>query len=120
MIPFLLALLWPPFAALSLRYRSERAAALAGGLAAAGCLATGIVWDYLPAIAVSAVWLTAAAAALLVARPAHPSRRERLERRRRAQAREAAWGIVLDEALDELDSTDLLVPVIKNTPRRVP
>jgi hypothetical protein len=116
MIPLLLSLTWPPFAAISFRHRSERAAALAGGVAAAGCLSAGIVWDSLPAIAASAVWLMIAAASLLVARPAYPSRREQ---RRHALQQETAWGQAFDEAREELDSADQLVPVLLRAPRRV-
>lgn len=121
MIPLLLALTWPPFAAMTFRYRreSERATALAGAVAAALCLAAGITWGSLPAIATSAVWLTIAAASLLAARPAYPSRREQ---RRQLLQQETAWAPVIGEAWEELDSApeDKLVPVILRAPRRVP
>lgn len=117
MIPLFLALLWPPFATASMRYRSERAAALTLAVTAAGCLAAGITWGCLAATAVAAVWLTIAAGALLVARPAYPSRREQ---RRQALEQETAWAPAFEQAHEELDSADKLVPVILRAPRRVP
>ena len=116
MIPLFLALVWPPFAAASLRYRGERAAGLAMAVTAAGCLVAGIVWSCLPAAAFAAAWLAAAFASLMVARPAYPSRREQ---RRHMLQQETAWAPVLGEAQDELDSADELVPVILQAPRRV-
>ena len=116
MIPLLLAIFWPPFAAASLRYRGPRAAILAGGLTAALCAAVLIVEGDLPAAAVAAVWLVAAAACGALSPPVGPSRRER---RRELLRREMAWAPILDDAWEELDSTDMLVPVIKTAPKRV-
>ena len=123
MIPLVLAATWPPFAAASLLYRSDRAAALAGWLVAALCMAMAMYFGWVPAAAVAAVWMMAAAAAWVLFCPPRPSRRERrrevLDRRYQALMRQADLEAILDEAQAELDRTDHLVPVIKNAPRRV-
>ena len=123
MIPLVLAAVWPPFAAVSLLYRSDRAAALAGWLVAALCMAMDMYFGWVPAEAVAAVWMVAAAVVWVLFCPPRPSRRERrrevLDRRYQALMRQADLEAILDEAQAELDRTDHLVPVIKNAPRRV-
>ena len=123
MIPLVLAAVWPPFAAASLLYRSDRAAALAGWLVAALCMAMDMYFGWVPAEAVAAVWMVAAAVVWVLFCPPRPSRRERrrevLDRRYQALMRQADLEAILDEAQAELDRTDHLVPVIKNAPRRV-
>jgi type IV secretory pathway TrbD component len=124
MIPLILAAVWPPFAAASLLYRSDRAAALlAGWLVAAVCMAMDMYFGWVPAEAVAAVWMVAAAVVWVLFCPPRPSRRERrrevLDRRYQALMRQAALEAIVDEAREELDGTNVLVPVIKNAPRRV-
>jgi len=115
-IPLILALAWPPFAAASLWYRGPRAGVLAMGLTAALSAVMFTLGGYVPAAAISAVWAASAVALWVLSRPVRPSRRER---RYVALLREAALEAALDEIRDELDSTDMLVPVIKSAPRRV-
>ena len=115
MIPLVLAATWPPFAAASLLYRSDRAAALAGWLVAALCMAMCLYFGWVPAAAVAAVWMVAAAGLLVTC----PPRSFRREQRRLLLQREMAVEWAIDRAREELDRTDHLVPVIKNAPRRV-
>jgi len=96
---------------------------LAGGLAAALGLAAFLYRGWLPAAAVSALWVMFAAA-MGLGRPVGLSRRARRrewrrEHQRRVLAREMAWAPVFDEAREELDSADKLVPVLLRAPRRV-
>jgi len=67
--------------------------------------------------------MMAAAAVWVLFCPPRPSRRERrrevLDRRYQALMRQADLEAIVDEAREELDSTNVLVPVIKNAPRRV-
>ena len=119
MIPLVLAATWPPFAAASLLYRSDRAAALAGWLVAALCMAMDMYFGWVPAEAVAAVWMVAAAVVWVLFCPPQPSRRERRREVLDRRWRQAALEAIVDEAREELDSTNVLVPVIKNAPRRV-
>jgi hypothetical protein len=79
-------------------------------------MAMDMYFGWVPAEAVAAVWMMAAAAAWVLFCPPRPSRRER---RRQLLARETAWAPVFDEAREELDSADMLVPVLLRAPRRV-
>jgi hypothetical protein len=87
MIPLVLAATWPPFAAASLLYRSDRAAALAGWLVAALCMAMDMYFGWVPAEAVAAVWMVAAAGLLVTCPPRSLRREQRLSRRERRQVR---------------------------------
>ena len=118
MIPLFLALIWPPFAAASMRHRSERAAALALARGRRGLPGRGDRLG-LPACRRDRrrVADRSPPRALLIARPAYPSRREQ---RRQLLAQETAWAPAFERAHKELDSADKLVPVILRAPRRVP
>jgi uncharacterized membrane protein YccC len=86
-------------------------------------MAMDMYFGWVPAEAVAAVWMVAAAVVWVLFCPPRPSRRERrrevLDRRYQALMRQADLEAILDEAQAELDRTDHLVPVIKNAPRRV-
>ena len=92
---------------------------VAGILAAGLCVALFILAGHPPAAAVGAVWVAILGAGWMLGRPPRPSRRERRREVLDRRWRQAALEAIVDEAREELDGTNVLVPVIKNAPRRV-
>jgi len=75
-------------------------------------MAVFLAGGYLPAAAMSAMWVATAVASWVMLRPPRPSRAEQRQLLVQRQT-------VMAEALEELESTDHLVPLVKNAPRRV-